>query len=150
RRQERPVRLERDHLLLHQHGRLRGLHGGVHHPAAEDDPARGLRNRRHAGRKQGAPIQKERSMTDVASADLRRDLSPDAEAPARAIPGQPDMWVLVMVEAFTFSAYFVVYIIYRMRHPELFLESQAHLSRELGVADTLILLTSSWSIARCV
>lgn len=67
-----------------------------------------------------------------------------------ATPGQPDMWVLVMVEALTFSAYFVVYVIYRMRHPELFLESQAHLSRELGVAETLILLTSSWSIARCV
>jgi len=83
-------------------------------------------------------------MANVAS------LRPEADQKPIAIPGQPDMWVLVMVEALTFSAYFVVYIVWRMRHPELYLESQAHLSRELGVADTLILLTSSWSIARCV
>lgn len=92
-------------------------------------------------------------MTDVATAGQRRsgsDLRAETNEATRVTPGQPDMWVLVMVEALTFSAYFLVYIIYRMRHPELYLESQAHLSRELGVADTLILLTSSWSIARCV
>jgi nitric oxide reductase NorE protein len=54
----------------------------------------------------------------------------------QAIPGQPDMWVLVMIEALTFS--------------DLFLASQRHLELGLGVANTLILLTSSWSIARCV
>ena len=83
-------------------------------------------------------------MTDAASAH------PAAAEKALATPGQPDMWVLVLVEALTFAAYFVAYVVYRMRLPELYLESQAHLSRELGVADTLILLTSSWSIARCV
>ena len=86
-------------------------------------------------------------MTDVATTGR---LEAEAQAAPRAFPGQPDMWVLVMVEALTFSAYFVVYVIWRMRSPELFLQSQAYLSRELGVADTLILLTSSWSIARCV
>lgn len=103
-----------------------------------------------------ASTAKDHSMSHLASAGLRRsaeglDFKPEAEPTARpATPGQPDMWVLVMVEALTFSAYFVVYIVWRMRHPALYLESQAHLSRELGVADTLILLTSSWSIARCV
>jgi nitric oxide reductase NorE protein len=69
---------------------------------------------------------------------------------APATPGQPDMWVLVMVEALTFSAYFVVYTIYRTWRPELFLQAQAHLSREVGLINTLVLLTSSWSMARCV
>jgi nitric oxide reductase NorE protein len=65
-------------------------------------------------------------------------------------PGQPDMWVLVMIEAMTFSAYFVVYTVCYRAAPDLFLESQAHLDLGFGVINTLILLTSSWSMARCV
>lgn len=85
-------------------------------------------------------------MSDLArTAQLHE--APDARP---TTPGQPDMWVLVMVEALTFSAYFVVYTISRTRHPELYLQAQAHLSREIGVANTLLLLTSSWSMARCV
>ena len=86
-------------------------------------------------------------MTNFASG---LDLRPEAAPVPRATPGQPDMWVLVLVEALTFSAYFVVYLVYRTRHPALYLQAQAHLSREFGVADTLMLLTSSWSMARCV
>jgi nitric oxide reductase NorE protein len=94
-------------------------------------------------------------MSRPASAGLRRsDRDPRAvaqdEPAAPVTPGQPDMWVLVMVEALTFSAYFVVYTIWRTRSPELYLRAQAHLSREVGLFNTLVLLTSSWSMARCV
>jgi nitric oxide reductase NorE protein len=65
-------------------------------------------------------------------------------------PGQPDMWVLVMIEAATFSAYFVVYTLCYRDDPSLFLRGQAQLSLGLGVINTLVMLTSSWSIARCV
>lgn len=65
-------------------------------------------------------------------------------------PGQPDMWVLVMIEALTFSAYFVVYTVCYRAAPDLFLSSQSHLDLGFGVINTLILLTSSWSMARCV
>lgn len=68
----------------------------------------------------------------------------------RRYPGQADMWVLVMIEAATFSAYFVVYTLCYRDEPALFLQSQAQLSLGLGVINTLIMLTSSWSIARCV
>jgi nitric oxide reductase NorE protein len=70
--------------------------------------------------------------------------------PAPVIPGQPDMWVLVMIEALTFSAYFVVYTVWYRFKPAMFLQSQAQLDLRLGVVNTLIMLTSSWSIARCV
>src|SRR5262249_16544713 len=49
-----------------------------------------------------------------------------------------------------FTAYFVVYVICRMRSPELFLQSQAHLDLRVGVFHTLVLLASSWCVARCV
>ena len=65
-------------------------------------------------------------------------------------PGQPDMWVLVLFEAFTFSAYFVVYMIWRARDPAAYLQAQAHLRPEFGLINTLVLLASSWSIASCV
>jgi nitric oxide reductase NorE protein len=76
-----------------------------------------------------------------------------ASQPARdrgTVPGQPDMWVFVLFEALTFGAYFIVYMFYRMGHSEEFLRSQERLNPNFGVANTLILLTSSWFMARCV
>jgi nitric oxide reductase NorE protein len=69
---------------------------------------------------------------------------------ARAVPGQPDMWAFVLFEAFVFTAYFTVYVFSRARSPDLFLASQAHLDLRVGVFNTLVLLTSSWFVARCV
>lgn len=69
---------------------------------------------------------------------------------ARSVPGQPDMWVFVLFETLIFTAYFGFYLFYRARSPELFLHSQAQLDLRIGVFNTLILLLSSWSVARCV
>jgi nitric oxide reductase NorE protein len=69
---------------------------------------------------------------------------------ARFVPGQPDMWAFVLFEALVFTAYFVVYVVRRTQSPELFLQSQAHLDLRVGVFNTLVLLASSWSVARCV
>ena len=79
-------------------------------------------------------------MTHVANAQPR----------ARFVPGQPDMWAFVLFEALVFTGYFSVYIIRRTQSPDLFLESQAHLDLRVGVFHTLVLLASSWSVARCV
>jgi nitric oxide reductase NorE protein len=68
----------------------------------------------------------------------------------RFVPGQPDMWAFVLFEALVFTAYFTVYVVSRARSPDLFLHSQAHLDPRVGVFHTLVLLASSWSVARCV
>jgi len=70
--------------------------------------------------------------------------------PARFVPGQPDMWAFVLFEAFLFTAYFTVYVFSRARRPDLFLQSQMRLDLRVGVFNTLVLLASSWSVARCV
>ncbi|MGH7133675.1 MAG: cytochrome c oxidase subunit 3 family protein, partial [Phycisphaerales bacterium] len=36
--------------------------------------------------------------------------SPGAAAPARFVPGQPDMWAFVLFEALVFNSYFIVYV----------------------------------------
>ncbi|WP_273733659.1 cytochrome c oxidase subunit 3 [Mycolicibacterium septicum] len=68
----------------------------------------------------------------------------------RSVPGQPDMWMFVLFESLLFTAYFSVYLVSRTQNPELFLQSQSHLDLRIGVANTIALLLSSWSIARCV
>ena len=68
----------------------------------------------------------------------------------RFVPGQPDMWAFVLFEALVFTAYFIVYVICRTRSLDLFLQSQAQLDLRVGVFNTLVLLASSWSVARCV
>src|ERR1700755_2552682 len=79
-------------------------------------------------------------MTDIAEREQR----------ARFVPGQPDMWAFVLFETLVFTAYFGFYLFYRGRSPELFLHSQAQLDLRIGVFNTLVLLLSSWSVARCV
>lgn len=94
-------------------------------------------------------------MTNAADAGLRspgesRTASRDMPERARFVPGQPDMWAFVLFEALVFTSYFSVYVVYRTQSPDLYLQSQAHLDLRVGVFNTLVLLASSWSVARCV
>lgn len=76
--------------------------------------------------------------------------NPPAASPAERVPGQPDMWVFVLVESLLFTAYLGVYLFYRARHEHSFLQAQSHLNLGLGVVETIALLASSWSVARSV
>jgi nitric oxide reductase NorE protein len=69
---------------------------------------------------------------------------------SKHVPGQPDMWVFVFFESLVFTSYFCVYLYARTQHEASFLRSQAQLLLWLGVVDTVVLLTSSWAVARCV
>jgi nitric oxide reductase NorE protein len=66
------------------------------------------------------------------------------------VPGEIDMWFFVVFEALIFTSYFCVYLYSRTQHPKAFLEAQSALTLPLGIVDTILLLTSSWAIARCV
>jgi nitric oxide reductase NorE protein len=66
------------------------------------------------------------------------------------VPGQPDMWVFVFFESLIFTSYFCVYLYFRTQHEKAFLSSQSQLLLWLGIVETILLLTSSWAVARCV
>lgn len=68
----------------------------------------------------------------------------------QSIPGRLDLWVFVMIEVVIFSGYFVTYMLYRAWNPELYLASQQQLSQHFGAANTIILLISSWLMARAM
>lgn len=66
------------------------------------------------------------------------------------LPGDGHMWVMVLGDLVIFGGYFIVFMIYRTMYPDEFLRAQQHLDITIGVANTVILLTSSWLVARAV
>jgi nitric oxide reductase NorE protein len=60
------------------------------------------------------------------------------------------MWVFVLGDMVIFGVYFVIFMIERTRERSLFLASQRHINATVGVVNTLVLLTSSWFVARAV
>jgi nitric oxide reductase NorE protein len=66
------------------------------------------------------------------------------------LPGDGHMWVMVLGDLVIFGGYFIIFMIYRAMEPEQFLESQQHLNLNIGVLNTLVLLTSSWFVALSV
>jgi nitric oxide reductase NorE protein len=76
------------------------------------------------------------------------DAGPTDEA--ERVPGEGDMWFFVLFESLVFTSYFCVYLYFRTQDERAFLEAQSALTLPLGIVDTVVLLTSSWAIARCV
>ncbi len=60
------------------------------------------------------------------------------------------MWVMVLGDLVIFGAYFVIFMVYRAMSPQQFLEAQQHLNLTIGALNTVVLLTSSWFVARSV
>ena len=69
---------------------------------------------------------------------------------AAHLPSNKDMWVFVLGDLVIFSTYFIIFMIYRHQERQLFLESQQHLSLNIGVVNTVLLLASSWFVAQSV
>jgi nitric oxide reductase NorE protein len=72
------------------------------------------------------------------------------DRPSKHVPGGRDIWFFVLFESLVFTSYFCVYLFNRTQHEEAFLLGQSHLLLWLGVLETIVLLSSSWSMARSV
>ena len=57
------------------------------------------------------------------------------------------MWLFLITEVLLFSGMFVAYAVYRQWHPDAFVEASATLDVTLGTINTLVLLTSSLTVA---
>lgn len=69
---------------------------------------------------------------------------------AARIPGNKGIWVGITCELVEFSLMFLVYFIARAHHPDAFHEGTTRLSRVAGTAITVLMVTSSYFIARSV
>ena len=76
-------------------------------------------------------------------------MSDEARSPGH-IPGEAGVWILIFGEMSFFSALFTAFFFYRRLEVASFTASQAHLSKAIGLANTLLLLSSSLFVALAV
>ncbi|MWA05193.1 cytochrome c oxidase subunit 3 family protein [Actinomadura sp. LD22] len=60
------------------------------------------------------------------------------------------MWVMILGDLFIFGCYFVTYMVFRAMSADEFTASQRHLDIDVGVVNTVVLLTSSLFAALAV
>lgn len=65
-------------------------------------------------------------------------------------PGDLAIWVFILAELMAFGVFFAAYAFTRAKNVELFDAMQLTLDRELGAANTVLLITASWLVARAV
>lgn len=66
---------------------------------------------------------------------------------APGLRGDLGMWVFVVGDMFIFLGYFAVFMVYHAQHQTLFLRSARQLDLTAGLANTLLLITSSRFVA---
>ena len=65
-------------------------------------------------------------------------------------PGGLLLWILILLEVFTFGLSLAGLVYYRVQEPALFAESSALLNTQLGGINTIVLLTSGFFMASAV
>lgn len=71
-------------------------------------------------------------------------------APARRIPGETGVWVFVLGDMAVFAVCFAILTVIRGRDPEAYVTSVSRLHLGIGVVNTLVLLTTSLTLALAV
>ena len=68
----------------------------------------------------------------------------------KLLPGDLAIWFFIFMELLVFGIFFIVYAVMRLQNIEMFNYYQLTLNRELGAANTLLLITSSYFVIRAV
>jgi nitric oxide reductase NorE protein len=68
----------------------------------------------------------------------------------RRLPGVDGIWVFIGADSVIFAILFLSFMQDRLKNPAIFEASRQTLNMNLGGIDTIILLTSSWSVALAV
>jgi nitric oxide reductase NorE protein len=70
--------------------------------------------------------------------------------PRNRVPGEAGVWLVIFGEMSVFAALFTSYLSHRAVETAVFAASQAELNKAIGLANTLLLLTSSLFVAMAV
>ena len=60
------------------------------------------------------------------------------------------MWAFLVTEVLTFAGFFCAYAIYRMWNPEMFINAHKALDVTMGATNTVVLITSSLTMALAI
>ena len=72
---------------------------------------------------------------------------PFADAGQQALASRLGIWLFLATEGLLFSGVFIGYVVYRVLWPEVFATASGHLDLWLGTLNTVLLLTSSFTMA---
>jgi len=73
-----------------------------------------------------------------------------AEKEPKLLPGDLAIWFFIFMELFVFFVAFISYAVMRSKNVEMFNEYQLTLNTELGAANTILLITSSYFVVRAI
>lgn len=79
-----------------------------------------------------------------------KTIMPIANLEPKLLPGDLAIWLFIFMELLVFGIFFIVYAVMRIQNIELFNHYQLTLNSELGAANTLLLITSSYFVVRAV
>jgi nitric oxide reductase NorE protein len=68
----------------------------------------------------------------------------------KLLPGDLAIWFFIFMELLVFAVAFISYSVMRVKNVEMFNQYQLTLNTELGAANTLLLITSSYFVIRAV
>jgi len=74
----------------------------------------------------------------------------EIKAEPKLLPGDLAIWFFIFMELLVFGIFFIIYSVKRIQNVELFNQYQLTLNRELGAANTILLITSSYFVVRAV
>ncbi len=73
------------------------------------------------------------------------------ESPDQAfLSARLGIWAFLATEVLLFGGLFTTYIVYRLRYPDLFHDQHLKLNRLLGLLNTIVLITSSLTVATAI
>src|SRR6218665_3397326 len=81
--------------------------------------------------------------TDAAALAARNTAQPH-------VPGENSLWLLILGDMVIYAIMFLVFAYSYQQQPETFAAGQALLNNSFGFINTLLLLTSSWFVAKGV
>ncbi|MCK4674979.1 MAG: cytochrome c oxidase subunit 3 family protein [Gammaproteobacteria bacterium] len=81
--------------------------------------------------------------------DTTTTTEPSVELP-RLLPGDFAIWFFIFAELLVFAIAFISYAVVRIQNVEMFNQYQLTLNRELGAANTLLLITASYFVVRAI
>ena len=69
---------------------------------------------------------------------------------SKETPGNMAVWILIYAELFEFALFFIAFLIAKSHYPAIFSEGPLRLNTFAGTANTLVLITSSFFVARAI
>jgi nitric oxide reductase NorE protein len=81
---------------------------------------------------------------------MQKNLRPAVAGESSQHPGTDGLWTFVFIDMAIFLLIFFTFMSERLRHFDVYSASQHHLNELFGLANTVILLTSSWMVVEAV